>query len=614
MSIHLDQGTGHYINQLNGADILIVDDTPENLRLLAAMLTNYGFQVRKAINGDMALLAVQTLQPDLILLDIMMPNIDGYEVCKRLKENEATADIPVIFLSALDDAFDKVKAFEIGGADYISKPFHMEEVLVRVRHQLVLQQMKREIQQLNNSLELRIKERTHQLEEAHQQLIQLALYDNLTGLANKLLFGEKIGDALTSVQSNSQTLFAVLFLDCDRFKIINDSLGPVIGDELLLAIANRLKSLLEPDSFLARFGGDEFAILLPGLSSEQAAIRLAENVLDQFTQPFSIRDNEIFITASIGIVIGHRHYLHAEHVLRDADTAMYRAKANGKGQWHLFDESMHTNALKLMHLETELRRAVQQDEFVLHYQPIVHLESGAISGFEALTRWQHPTRGLVPPNEFIPIAEETGLIIPIGIAILKHACQQMKGWQQMGIVSENCTISVNLSVHQFAQINLLEHIDCILEETKLAPQCLRLEITESTLISQAKTAIHALQSLVERDIQMSIDDFGTGYSSLSYLHSLPINQLKIDRSFVQRIGKNCKSAELIPIIISIAHKLGIRVVAEGIETELQHTYLKEQQCDYGQGYLFSQPLEAEHLVEFLNHFNNIETMTISGHI
>ena len=584
-------------------DILIVDDTLENLRLLSTMLIKQGYNVRKAINGKMALTAVQTVVPDLILLDIMMPEMDGYEVCQRLKANQQTAKIPVIFLSALNEVFDKVKAFEVGAVDYISKPFQFEEVLVRVQNQMALKSAQREILKLNTELEEKVKERTQQLEFANARLLKMALYDSLTGLPNRALFLERLEQALNCAKVDSVYQFAVLFLDCDRFKVVNDSLGHLVGDELLIAVARRLEASLSQKDTLSRLGGDEFAILLTDIQDLNYTTFVADGILESLSFPFQLQGHEVFISASIGIALGNLTVHQPEHLLRDADTAMYRAKALGKGQYHIFAPAMHDAALQLLHLESNLRKAINQQEFIVHYQPIIDLSDGKIAGFEALVRWQHPQYGMISPQSFIPIAEETGLIIPIDRWVLQQACHQLRLWHQEKLTDYPLFISVNLSARQFAQLDLIDQIDQILTETQLNPQCLKLEITESAIMDNVNFAAVILQKLRERSIGLSIDDFGTGYSSLSYMHSFPVSSLKIDRSFVQRLDGNPENLGLIPAIISIAKTMGMSAIAEGIETTQQLNQLKTLGCDFGQGYLFSKPVEAQRATELIASVN-----------
>jgi EAL domain-containing protein (putative c-di-GMP-specific phosphodiesterase class I) len=349
---------------------------------------------------------------------------------------------------------------------------------------------------------------------------------------------------------------------------------------------------------LARLGGDEFALLLTSIKNIHSATKIAANILDVLSHPFKLTRNEVFINASIGIALGDGSYEKPEHLLRDADTAMYRAKELGRGRYHVFDPKMHAEALQLLEIETDLRRAIERREFVLHYQPIVCLKTGKIAGFEALVRWHHPQRGLISPGLFIPVAEETGLINPIGTLVLRQACQQLRLWQQQGIADNALTVSVNLSVRQFAREDLIEQIDAVLKETQLAPQHLKLEITESAIMDNSNSAAIVLEQLQKRHIQLSIDDFGTGYSSLSYLHRFPVETLKIDRSFVRRLDEN-PDMGLIPAILSIAETLGMNAIAEGIETPRQLAQLQHFNCQFGQGYFFSKPLDAPKATELI---------------
>ena len=580
-------------------DILIVDDVLENIRLLSTILGSNGYQTRKATNGTMALKAVEATLPSLILLDIRMPGLSGYEVCQHLKLNPKTTHIPVIFLSASDDVTDKVEGFRVGGADYITKPFHVEEVLARVKNQLAIITAQQTIHQLNAQLEERVQERTRQLEIANSQLSEMAFCDLLTQLPNRALLTKCLQEAMSQQQANPENQFAVLYLDCDRFKIVNDSLGHQAGDELLIAISHRLKSVLRQEDLLARIGGDEFVVLLTNLAEPHAATQVAERILNSFISSIRLRERDVFISFSIGIVLEHSTYCDTEELLRDADTAMYQAKASGKDQYQIFESSMYQTVCHRLQLETDLRKAIQHNEFVLHYQPIVELETETIVGVEALIRWHHPTKGLISPDQFVPIAEETGFILKLGRWALKEACHQLCYWQRQQIVNSSFSISVNVSAYQFAQPDFIKQIDEILEETQLDPQCLKLEVTETVIIQNLASAADVICRLHERLIQLSIDDFGTGYSSLSYLHSFPVDNLKIDQSFIHRLHQEKTNLGLLTAIVQIAKTMEMDLIAEGIETSEQLIQLKLLGCQFGQGYLFSKPVPPEEIANLL---------------
>jgi diguanylate cyclase (GGDEF)-like protein len=583
---------------ISRGNILIIDDNPENLRLLSRMLLRRGYEVRQALNGTIALRAIEIQRPDLVLLDIMMPQIDGYEVCKSLKNNPETAEIPVIFLSALNEVQNKLKGFAVGAADYITKPFQFDEVLVRVQSQLTLQFARKKITELNRELEQRVKERTQQLEDVHDKLLKKALYDELTSLPNRVLFIKHLEATIKDLQTDPNYQFAVLFLDCDRFKLINDSLGHSVGDKLLIAIAKRLESNLPNIDILSRFGGDEFAILLTNLTEPEIATKMAEKIIDILAQPFSIVSDPIYINASIGVAYSQADYTRPEQILRDVDTAMYRAKSKGTCCYQVFDSTMCKNALSFLKLDTDLRTAIKEKQLGVNYQPIIALETGKIVGFEALVCWHHPQRGLISPQEFIPVAEETGLITEIGNFVLRQAGEQIYRWQQQ-FKEIPLTISVNLTPRQFTQSNLISQLDEIVEQTQINYHSLKLEIKESAIMDNLKTAQIILNQLRQREIQLSLDDFGTGYSSLSYLHSFPVDTLKIDRSFIQGLDEEPEKLGLVPVIINIAQKMGMNVIAEGIETGQQLKKLRQLNCNFGQGYFFCPPLNPEQAVNLL---------------
>jgi diguanylate cyclase (GGDEF)-like protein/PAS domain S-box-containing protein len=443
-----------------------------------------------------------------------------------------------------------------------------------------------------------------QLKLAQEQLEYDALHDGLTGLANRNLLKDRLEQAIKRSQRYEDKLFAVLFLDLDRFKFINDSLGHVIGDRLLLEVVQRLRNCQRVGDTLARFGGDEFVILLQDLNDTDEAIQVAERIHQVLREPIMLGRSEIFISTSIGIAISgslppYTKYTQVSDILRDADLAMYRAKASGQGNYILFDPKMHLRAIDQLQLENDLRRAIEREEFLVYYQPIVSLANSEIQGFEALVRWQHPVRGLVSPAVFIPLAEETGLSVAIDRLVLRLACHQLKVWQEQLPHLAPLTMSVNLSVKQFSQPGLIEFLDRVLEETGIDGSCLKLEITESVVIDNPRSALTILQQLRQRNVQLCIDDFGTGYSSLSYLNSFPFNTLKIDRSFVMRLGQEQENSEIVRAILNLGLSLGMNVIAEGVETGEQLAQLQNLNCSYGQGYLFSRPMDSQTMTDFL---------------
>jgi diguanylate cyclase (GGDEF)-like protein len=436
------------------------------------------------------------------------------------------------------------------------------------------------------------------LEETKEHFRHAAFHDSLTGLPNRAMFTELLKAEMDNSQRRDAHMFAVLFLDLDRFKNINDSLGHTHGDLLLVAFAERLERALRPVDTLARFGGDEFAILLSGMSDATDAVRVAQRISEELSQPFVLDKNSAFATSSIGIALSSTGYDRPEDILRDADTAMYRAKENGKARYEVFDQGMHARAVSRLQLESDLRRAVEEKQFCVFYQPIICLENGRLSGFEALVRWNHPRRGLVSPADFIPVAEETGLIVPIGEWVLYEACKHIRKMQVAFPSHRSLSLSVNLSARQVAQPDLLDRIQDALAISKLDPHCLKLEITESVVMENAEAATLMFKQLRAIGVQLSIDDFGTGYSSLSYLHRFPLNYLKIDRSFVMRLTTDNDNA-IVRTILTLARNLGMEVIAEGIETEEQYQQLRMLGCEYGQGYLFSHPVGNEGVLHLL---------------
>ncbi len=424
-------------------------------------------------------------------------------------------------------------------------------------------------------------------------LLKQAVHDELTGLPNRSLFLDRVSHALARAQEHPGLLMALLFIDLDRFKVVNDNLGHGVGNQLLVELGSRLRAALRPEDTLARLGGDEFAVLIEDISTGSSAIALAEQLRSVVTQPFQLQAQDVYIDASIGIALGPGSYDSPELWLRDADTAMYQIKDMPTQGWHIFDSSLQIQQDQRLQLEIGLRQALTKGELRLHYQPIVTISNQTITGFEALVRLQHPTRGLLPPVDFITIAEETGLIIPLGWWVLEEACRQMQTWTSKYPAMADFTVSVNMSSKQFTQPNLVQKVEEVLTGTGFDPKRLKIEITEGVLIDNSDTIITILHQLKAMGIQLLVDDFGTGYSSLSYLHRFPFDCLKIDRSFIENADQDFEKLEILQSVVRLAWNLGLDVVAEGIETSKHYAQLKALRCELGQGYLFSRPLAPD---------------------
>jgi predicted signal transduction protein with EAL and GGDEF domain len=579
---------GSKLERKRGATkILVADDDPLTRRLLQKTLEQAGYEVVAVENGRMAVECLSSkLGPRLALLDWLMPGPNGLEVCREIRRHSEYPYIYMILLTAKTSKEDVVRGLEAGADDYLTKPFDLEELMAR----------------------LRSGERVLKLED---KLSYDALHDPLTLLPNRAFFLERLTLCVSWAILHTDYKFAVLSVDMDRFKIVNDSLGIAAGDWLLVQIADRLLGSIRRDDailrsaeergtaaqvegsgILARLGGDKFTILLDNIRNASEGIRVAERIQQNIQAPFDIDGQSVFTTASIGIAFSGSGYSAAEDMLGDANTAMARAKTLGKARYEMCDPSMHATAAGRFRLETDLRRATERQEFLVHYQPIVSLLDFRITGFEALVRWQRPEFGLVMPGGFISAAEDTGLILWIGKWILQEACRQSCAWNVQFPCTPPFTMAVNISAKQFAQADLVNQIGQILNETGLAPETLRLELTESVTMRDEERTTRVLSELRKLGVRLCIDDFGTGYSSLSYLRRFALDILKIDRSFVTDMLNNSESEEIVKTILSLGRNLRMNVVAEGVETREQMTMLKSLGCEFAQGYLFSRPLDS----------------------
>lgn len=565
--------------------ILIVDDELISRSTVEMLLAGEGYKLVFAENGRDALEKANQFIPDLMLLDVLMPDMNGYQVCQQLRANPRLAELPIVMLTALDDRNSRILGLEMGADDFMSKPFDGAELRARVRT----------ITRLN---------RYRRLVETADQLSYLSNYDVLTGLPNRHLLIERIKSALLHMKilddSDDKHNLSLFSLDLDGFQVINESFGHEIGDKLLYEVSQRLLRNLASRSTIARISGDKFVIVQElGATPAKEASALAKKLLESLNKPFLLDNHEVFITASIGISIYPVDGDEALDLLKNAETAMFRAKGQGKNNSQFFAAEMNTATFKRLIMENQLRKVLERNELRLYYQPQVELRSGRIIGLEALVRWQHPELGLLTPNHFINLAEESGLIIPMGEWILNTAAEQNKQWQALGL--PKMRVAVNLSSRQFQQNNLLQSIKNALEVTQLDPEYLELELTESVLFEEgrdkkSKTVLHELR---EMGIHIAIDDFGTGYSSLSYLKRFPVDVLKIDRSFIQDICTDNDDAAITSAIIAMAHSLQIQVIAEGVETSEQLALLHLRGCEVVQGYLFSPPLAVEAITDLL---------------
>lgn len=573
---------------INNARILIVDDELEIRNLLCEMLRER-YKCTAVGSAEEALLLLRAEKCGLVISDINMGGMSGLEMIPQVRA--ISPDTVVMMISGEQNIESAVEALRSGAFDYIIKPFDFQHVEAAVRRALEHHALLEAKRRHENHLEELVKQRTAELNH-------LAYHDVLTDLPNRILFEDRLTQALILAERNRQTL-GVLFLSLDRFKKVHDTLGHAIGDKLLQKVAERLRSSAHKGETVARFEGDEFALLLTQIGGTEGedVVEVIFQINESLALPFTIDEHELFITVSIGISLYPDDGADASTLLKNADAALYRAREQGGNNYQFYTADLNAKALKRLTLENSLRRALERSEFEIYYQPVLDSNTRKIVGMEALLRWHHPELGLVQPVEFIPLAEDTGMIVPIGEWVLRTACAQSKSWQEAGFAP--LSLAVNLSARQFQQQNLLEVVVGILQETGLDSHDLELELTESSIMKNAESAVQTLGALKAMGIKIAIDDFGTGYSSLGYLKRLPIDTLKIDRSFVSDLTTDPDDAALVMAIITLAHNLSLKVIAEGVETEEQLGFLHLLKCDEWQGYLFSKPVPVNAFEELL---------------
>jgi diguanylate cyclase (GGDEF)-like protein len=569
------------------AKILIIDDEEQIRNLLVAVLGN-SYECQSASSAEAALTALVAKTFDLVISDIDMGGMSGIELVPKL--HSMSPDTVVLMISGNQDIETAINAMRVGAFDYITKPLDLRHVEAAVERALHHRNLLKEKQQYKEQLEQLLEVRTAEVD-------RLAYYDTITQLPNRTLFEDRLAQAVAIARSTDQTL-GVLFISLDQLKKVNDTLGHAPGDNLLREFAERLKSCITQTDTVARFGNDEFALLRTQIDGTKDVIETIGSLVQMLKFSFDIDGQELFASASVGVSLFPLDGEDGQTLLKNAGAALYKAKRLGGANYQFYTADMHELASRRLALETSLRRAIQNEEFLIHYQPRVSVDSLEITGVEALVRWQHPQLGLVSPAEFIPMAEDTGLIVPIGEWVLRQACLQSKSWQSQGFAP--IQMAVNICARQFRDQDLAQTVIRILDETNLAPQHLELELTESSIMQNADVAASVLSRLKAMGIKISIDDFGTGFSSLASLKRLPIDALKVDKSFVMDATTDPDDAALVMAIITLAHNLRLKVIAEGVETEEQLRFLHLLRCDEIQGFLFSKPLPAEMLVSLLD--------------
>jgi diguanylate cyclase (GGDEF)-like protein len=580
--------------------ILVADDVADNRDILVRRLIRRGFEAVEASGGKEALKKLQTERFDLVLLDIMMPDLSGNDVLRAVREQYSDVELPVIMVSAKSQSEDVVESLNLGANDYVTKPVDFNVALARISTQLARKRASDNERAAQHSLAneaARLQEQIQHVRTQHlhseDQLRFLAYHDALTGLLNRTAFRDILNQALDNI-SVSDNEPALIFIDLDRFKIVNDTHGHEMGDRLLQGVAKRIKEVVGEDIEVARLGGDEFGALVTSGPQPGTGMRLAELIVAALREPFVLGTQEFSIGASCGVARASSVAEDLDVMIKAADLAMYHAKSSGRSGVVLFEPRMLEEQEEKRALEEDLRRAVHQGDFQVFFQPLIDASSGVVKSFEALLRWPHPTRGMIAPETFIPLAEETGLIINIGEWALRKACEEAMNWPA------GVSVAVNLSPLQFRNPSLLATIVSALASSGLDARRLELEITETALLSAEARNHEILRSLRSLGVRVSIDDFGTGYSSMSYLQNFEVDKIKIDKRFVQGLDNDSGSAAIIQAIINLGYSIGVSTTAEGVETQEQLDSVMQRGCNEVQGYLFSRPLKAEDARKFLN--------------
>ncbi|MBM7607790.1 diguanylate cyclase (GGDEF)-like protein [Lysinibacillus composti] len=568
-------------------NILLVDDRPENLLALEAIIEREEYHLIKAQSGEEALKHLLKYDFAVILLDVQMPGMDGFSTAKIIKAREKTKNIPILFITANNmDSEHIFMGYSVGAIDYILKPFDPMILKSKVERFVEMYRLRQQLQAQTNALE-----------EKNKVIEHMAFHDGLTGLPNRRMLNEQLVTNIHRAKAANKSL-GILFIDLDRFKYVNDSLGHLMGDRILIEVSKRLSSIVREGDFVARAGGDEFIILLPNTDRE-GSLEVAENILHAFKAPFLINQYEFYITTSIGLAVFPYDGDDSNTIIKNADAALYRAKEQGKNKYKVFHTGMNIQSYRTFLMQNDLRKAIARNEFSLVYQPRVHIESGKVMSAEALLRWNHPEWGPVSPEEFIPIAEEMGLILEIDEWVLKSVCEQINRWKELGLPSMR--IAINFSAQHFVQRNFIDQIQTILHDARIAPELIEIEITETAILGNEAIVSQTLTQIRQMGIMISLDDYGTGYSSLTYLKKFPFDTIKIDHSFIQDLASNENNSRVIvESIIWLARQLNMKVIAEGVERLDQLKLLTEFQCNEVQGYIYSKPLKPEDFIKFLS--------------